>query len=50
MNNKLLEFLHNSMCDDYCRFPSSDASYEELEKTCDNCPFHLFILLMQGSL
>lgn len=47
MNNKLIDFVMSTMCDDYCRYPNSpDLSEDDLDLKCEKCPLRLFLELL----
>lgn len=46
MNNKLLDFVMSTMCDEYCRYPIGDLLTQDgLKHKCEKCPLRLFIEL-----
>lgn len=48
MNNKLVDFVMLSMCDDYCKYPpisEEELSKDQLDEICKTCPLSLFMSL-----
>ena len=46
MNNKLLDFVMSTMCDEYCRYPIDGLlTNDDLDQKCEKCPLRLFMEL-----
>lgn len=46
MDKKTLEELTGEFCDNYCKYPNSCSSEDELDIVCEQCPMNRMVELL----